>query len=1105
MIADKKSAPPLFGFRLALCTLGVSLVALVVYGLTLAGYVFPGESAHLFTQWMGFDALAAPKSPIWGALVKWVGGLSFPANVALRINLVSLVCGVLSAGLACALTGFFVRCTMRQEDTIKYIDGAGVAAGLTAGLACVFSTALWQTATHLEVRLFDATCALALFALFIPMLRFPKFFLAGAALVGIGAGVGLVEGVTFVPVSLLYLFALVVAAVKSGRKFYLPTGLFLTCALLAYLVTANRVATAYLALPEAAAGDFKAAGDVLVNALQGFAHEIRQWVQRPGWLFLFVLAVLPFVACLFAAPRGLNNERTWSQYLFHIAMTLCVILAFATPLAPESQMRALGIPPVVTSLLVTLTAGYLAAYWYVLARAPEAMTEGKELTTEATLGRRVAPAALGTLLGVLALAAFVNAFGAARDRGAYADVCANEILDRLGNRAWLVTDGLLDDHLRIAAATRGKALNLVCLQRDMDDAYLKELAALVRERGLQAGKANLPLAVELGVLPFLQDWFAGDPDVGDKAAIFGVPDFWFMAERQPVPECLFFGGARNAKQDVDGARAFADFKAFWGKMESVLHAEKRTGSRDIYKAKDPVDALRLQLRRHVGFLANNLGVLLQDLGLDKEAFEIYELVLRTIDRDNICTLFNEFEMARAGVPAAVARKSEIEKQLKLIVDDPKRRYVLWSLSRYYGYIRAPEIFARMGYAWARSGQTGNAIAQVQRAIDFVPADRQAGLLNMMAAIYASGRQSAKSRDVYNKVLASDATNHDALMGLARLALQDGAVNEAKEHLQKAVKVAKNAETASFDWAFLHLMNNDLPAARLALQKVTDLQPKSLQAWSLLAGTLLQSFDAAKDEKARKKILEELDDVILPKMEAIAETPRDYHVQVTRALVLMRKGKDFQKAARDALAVAASARPDAAVVGDMILNLDISMDDAESAEKHARQVLRQDRHNKLANYVMGSLRLKEGDYTTAETFLRLSVEQPRPLAAAQNDLAETLRRLQRPADAETFARAAVRTAPELYVAWETLGSALLDQNKALDEAESCVKKAIDLAKKNVAGSDIRMQITLARVQIAKGDLARARATLRTLRSHQAELSKFDLGEVEKLQRSMSVKK
>ena len=75
---------------------------------------------------------------------------------------------------------------------------------------------------------------------------------------------------------------------------------------------------------------------------------------------------------------------------------------------------------------------------------------------------------------------------------------------------------------------------------------------------------------------------------------------------------------------------------------------------------------------------------------------------------------------------------------------------------------------------------------------------------------------------------------------------------------------------------------------------------------------------------------------------------------------------------------------------------------------------------------------------------------------------------------------------------------------LDDAESYVKKAIDLCKKTAAGSDVRMQITLARVQIAKGDLGRARATLRQVRSRQDGLSKFDLGEVEKLQKALTAK-
>ena len=151
--------------------------------------------------------------------------------------------------------------------------------------------------------------------------------------------------------------------------------------------------------------------------------------------------------------------------------------------------------------------------------------------------------------------------------------------------------------------------------------------------------------------------------------------------------------------------------------------------------------------------------------------------------------------------------------------------------------------------------------------------------------------------------------------------------------------------------------------------------------------------------------------------------------------------------------------------------------------------------------MGSLRLKEGDYSTAETFLRLSVEAERPIAAAQNDLAEVLRRLQRYDEAEKFARDAVKTQSNLYVAWETLGAALLDQNKNLDEAEQCVQKAIKLSKTESKIEDIRMQLTLARVQIARGAMDKARATVRTLRKRQSELSNYDRNQLESLDKAV----
>ena len=338
------------------------------------------------------------------------------------------------------------------------------------------------------------------------------------------------------------------------------------------------------------------------------------------------------------------------------------------------------------------------------------------------------------------------------------------------------------------------------------------------------------------------------------------------------------------------------------------------------------------------------------------------------------------------------------------------------------------------------------------------------------------------------------------MGMARLALQSGSAEEAKGFLEKAAK-ASGKDATGIETALLYMMNNNLDQARLEMQKITDMHPKSLQAWSLLAGVLLQQMDHEKNTAARGKILDELENSILPKMEAVSNDPRDYFVQMTRALVYMRKGPSFRRQARDALVIASMSRPDVSVAGDMILGLDIELDDGESAERHARSILRRDRHDKLANYVMGSLRLKEGDYSTAETFLRLSVAAEKPIAAAQNDLAEVLRRLQRYGESEKFARDAVKNQPNLYVAWETLGASLLDQNKNLDEAEQCVQKAISLSKSESKIEDIRMQLTLARVQIARGAMDKARTTVRALRKRQSELSNYDRDQLETIDKAV----
>lgn len=135
------------------------------------------------------------------------------------------------------------------------------------------------------------------------------------------------------------------------------------------------------------------------------------------------------------------------------------------------------------------------------------------------------------------------------------------------------------------------------------------------------------------------------------------------------------------------------------------------------------------------------------------------------------------------------------------------------------------------------------------------------------------------------------------------------------------------------------------------------------------------------------------------------------------------------------------------------------------------------------------------------YLRRACETTRPVVLAQNDLAEVLRRTKRFEEAERYARLAVRTAPELYVAWETLGAILLDANGDLNEAEQCIVKACELSRSESGKeADVRMLVSLARVQLARGDKARGKGTLRKVQSRVGELSEFERGEFEELRKS-----
>jgi len=1108
----------------------VGLLAAVMYLPSVSPFAHPGEPAGLLCEWLGLDAYPFNRFPLTAIFARATNASPWLAPI----------CGMLSSMLLFAVVGAFIRGRTAGDYTKADAALFGRIGGVTAAIVFIFTPAVFESATHIEPRLVDATWALAAMALAIPFARLPKSLAWAIPLVsGAMVGMGAADSVGFLALTPVYLAVFWAVSLKREERGYTASALFLLSLIVVVFAWA---------VP--ATGDFAQ-----------FAKWQRGMIKMAtaiasDWYVVPLFAILPFVMSLISSARAFSGERGVATWTFHGALTLVTILAAATALSPSIVLRPVGDAPIMSCALVAVTAGYLMAYWWGQTKRGAPVNESIQLNGAETASDKVARiigwSVGGFFAAVLVISSLINRFVAASpDEGAFAEKIAERIVAELDGRSWVVTGSFrywdsngirhdelnaMQDQLRIAAYRAGKELNLVCFNRGDDMEYVKRLADKVAEAKLGGEKLSAELVDVLMRHPnlqrkrlelFVQKWFANDPDAGKKAVVLDSPDLWFNAKSgpdgrpsEPVAETFFFGGDPSRRGDWSK----------WDEISAILPVEKGWGSFQLFhvdenKTLTRLDFLRFHLRRHLGLVANNCGYAFHEEGLrladagkkdeamklfDK-AFDMYELVLNEIDADNICSLFNELELVGSKLPRAEKKQKSIIARLNRIKEDNRRRYDVGSLSVLYGYICNLDILLKQGLQRLKGGRRdGVGVAQLDRAMSLMsPAERADAELRLMSAFYATEKDREKARSVYNEALVRNASNREALLGMARLELAAGNADVAHGYIKKIVEKDGDDPSLYPLVAMVHLLKGELGDAKQLLRKATDKDRTSMEAWYLLAMTVMREIDALPDkpasaengDSAKVMLMKELEDVILPAMTKQARSTTDFHLHTIRAFLMMRKGgNDNIRSARDSFIVASRENPTSAT-SDMILGLDIQLNDTADAERQAVDTLDHDPNDPLANYVMGSLALQHEKMEEAETYLRRSVAGERKVPLALNDLAEVLRRRRDFQGAEGYARMAVKAAPKLYVAWETLGSILMDAGKSLDEAEKCIQTACNLSKDgNGRPADVRMVIALARVQIKRGDILRAKVTLRSVLSRINELTEYEKREFEELRKS-----
>jgi len=970
--------------------LGLMALALVVYLLTLSHGACPGQSSTLIVSHGGFVPLFSPASPLWTGMVALVR-MSSGKNFVFMLNLISALCASLSVGLLYNLMRegilFFIDEFNLTENRERVVS---VLAGSVAALALAFCIPFWIVANRAHTIAFDVMLLLMAAHLLLAYMDYGKLWIA--LLFSFLFGLGVVEFSTFIVVAPL--FGVWLLYVMWKRE-------VLRLTVVLYLVGSAVVGlSAYMF---AAWGFYNTQGyelmqydgffDIIWHMWRSQYQTIAHGLPREGWLIILFVSVVPWLSMLSVIRRGLNDERGLGLYFLHGIMTAIVIAVLLnTKLAPfviVEQYKLLVTP----YLLVAMVYGYLAAYWFLLPRSwgsdPDAMLT--RFFRQIFGWVLVAP-----LVAVLGYSAFVNFSKASTRHTDFVQNFADEVIDSLDGREWLVSNGILDNNFILAANRKGIPLEIISLSSGGSSVYLDYLASQFDEPRMQ----NL---AKIGIPALLKEWMMSDPDICNKVAVLSPPDIWTRYGFTALPNKLLFLGIKDiSKLDVD--LLISDSNKFYDRYNGILEqCEGDLSENAIYKFG----------QRHAGLVANNFGVMLEDLERSEDAFRAYKSS-REIDPENISALLNMSSMVTAG------RADDVDGSIKNDIDDLEsgidQKYQIWSLSRYNGYVRLPEAFAQMGMTWARSGQAGMALSELERAEKMLPDENKGQIRQLMTGILMSENRIAESAEIYKEILLNDKNNVEALLGMVRISIGQKKYGAAKQYLTRAANGGIAPEQVELQKALIEYAAGDRVKARSILDDLLLENRKLLRAWVLLADIAFVD----KDTQTINKCLRRIENI---------EGDRGYFgsiIQGRRALA----EKDFV-ACVNYYEMALSKQPSNTRIRETLLKLEMSLGHKESARKHIKALLLGNSNHAMALYVRGSLQIADEELALAEDSLRLSLRSARSMLAL-NDLAWLVQLRGDYKEANMLIDEALQFSDRNSSMWDTKGVILLRMER-YDEA------------------------------------------------------------------------
>lgn len=1021
---------------------------------------FPGEGVRDFVEQVGAWPRLSPQAPLWNLLSGWLVDLGSRAGAHARLQWFGHLGLAVAAGLLYRVVLAFVLGALDEDAAPRWSAFAARVAAAGSAVFLVACPPVWRVAQSPHPAVLGLLLAVggSLAALTYAARRSSLgALLAWAAL----AGFGVVESQFVLLLLPVWLFLFLLpdeAGQENGPEdpadlssdpvlpWLLGAGVFVGAVALALLAAV---------LPFRGSEGFLLRGfgrtlNVLVFFARDYADGLRGALPALGWLVVLLGVLLPWLLVMGLARRVQNGEYDLGLAFLYGIAAVATTLQVAGPsrarlwsLVPGESFRAAA------CLLSALTFGLVVAAWWIGSeralrgmRAPAGEAPGDGTPPAAVRVGRFLGGSLGLAVGaamLAAVAAVVPQRREARERAALVfgkGYVRQQVLDAEGCE-WLVTDGLNDDELRLAAWTAGSPLQPFCLFPGQASWTRRALA-----RRLPDDESRALLA--LGPQVLLRDWLARHPERVGRIAVQLGQDLWHGAPVELLPwRTVFRPAPPGAAAALEAPALLATHQEYWERLQPQLEAAQDCA--------DPPLATRIFWARvQVARVANELGVRLEDLGRVELAIEAYRAAC-ALNAGNLSARLN---LLLAAAPDAEGGRQALEAEIRVLARAQGRARLL-DLVRRDGTLRSPRALGLLGMEASLEASSADASPRLEAALRLLP--ESSGAARRLRAVLAGLRwrdgDATWARLAFEALLAEDPGDVAVLLGMAAVAAGTEGLAGARPWVERARQAGAAPLLCDQLLATLALESGDAEAAREVLRPYVARRVPDGTVWFLWGKAALRLNDAQGMAQARQE-LERL--------------PGPRGAAALLAAQAAEQAGDLDAALDHARSALNESPGNPRLLEDM-LRLCLKRNDFAAAQPVAERLLSIEPGHGVARYALGTRLLMLGMPREAEPHLARAVEEA-PTVETLNNLANARLSLGRQAEARKDAEAAVRFASWLPEAWDTLAAVALaqqDHQAALEAAREAVVRAPDAAS---------TWLRAAEVAAATGDAAELRLCL-----------------------------